>query len=206
LELWIGPVIIAAAVSALVSVAGWFVTFQQSIGLEKRRRAERVHDFQVALRAEIASDRLALVVVDRDAFLDEIKALYMADPTYSVLVPHSASNTIFASIIKEIHVLPGDVIGPVVDYARLRETIERFVEDMRGERFRTLSPERQLLIYTDYLKMLERLEVLADNALVAINRSLNIPAEDPPSQSSALGRGEAPAEPGGALDEKRDEA
>lgn len=205
MELWIGPVIVAAAVSALVSVAGWFVTFQQSVRLEKLRRTERVHDFQVALRAEIASDRLALIVIDHEAYLDEIRARYDADPSYSVVVPHSASNTIFASIVKEIHVLPGEVIGPVVDYARLRETIERFVEDMRGDSFRTLSAERQLLIYADYLRMLERLEILADNALVAINRSLNIPAEDLPNRSSASGPGVAQEGSGVAPDEKRDE-
>jgi hypothetical protein len=46
MELWVGPVIIAAAVSAPVSVAGWFVTFQQSMRMEQRRRDENCGHFQ----------------------------------------------------------------------------------------------------------------------------------------------------------------
>lgn len=204
MDQWIGPAIIAALVSAIVSVLGWIVTSRQAVSLERRRRTEKVHDFQVALRAEIASDRLALIVVDHQAFLAEIRSRYAADPAFSVVVPHSASNTIFLSIVQEIHVLPAAVIGPVVDYSRLRETIERFIEDMRSERFRMLTSERQLAMYADYLDMLARLEILADNALVALNGSLNIRGEDPPSRLSASapagvskGPDEAPKQNGG---------
>ena len=196
MELWVGPVIIAAAVSAVVSVAGWFVTFRQSMRIEQLRRDEKVHDFQVALRAEIASDLLNLAVVDRAAHLDEVKALYAAEPTFSIVVPHLASNTIFASIVREIHILPGEVIGPVVDYARLREVIERFVLDMRAERFPQLSRERQLAMYSDYLKMFDRLEILAENAVAAIDRSIpaSSPVVVPSNRSSAGGQDAASAE------------
>src|ERR1700754_3468747 len=99
MELWVGPVIVAALVSGLVNAVGWFVTFRQTMRMEQLRRAEKVHDFQVALRAEIESDRLNLEVVDWPAYLEAIKARYAADPHYSVVVPHMASNTIFASIV-----------------------------------------------------------------------------------------------------------
>ncbi|MHB1102289.1 MAG: hypothetical protein ACYC0C_05835 [Devosia sp.] len=190
MELWIGPVIVAAAVSALVSVAGWFVTFQQSMRMEQLRRDEKVHDFQVALRAEIESDRLNLSVVDWDSYLDDIRARYAADPSYSVVVAHMASNTIFESIVKEIHILPGAVIAPVVNYARLRETVEQFVLDLRADKFRQLPGERQLVMYSDYVRMLDRLEALAEHAIASIDRSLGSSSQAvvPSNRELASGR------------------
>ncbi|MDP1731347.1 MAG: hypothetical protein Q8L54_09260 [Devosia sp.] len=178
MELWVGPVILAAVVSALVNVAGWFVTFRQSMKLEQHRRDEKVHDFQVALRAEISSDLLNLDVVDWQAYLRDITSRYAADPDYSVVVPHMASNAIFTSVVTEIHILPGQVIAPVVNYARLRETVERFVLDLRAERYSQLSGERQLVMYSDYLRMLARLEALAEHAVAAIDRSLGVSTLD----------------------------
>ena len=173
MELWVGPAIIAALVSALVSAAGWFVSSWQAQRLDERRRDEKVHDFQVALRAEIHSDLLNMVVADRAEFLDEIAARYRSDMNYSVVVAHLARNMVFESIVGQIHVLPGDVIAPVIHYARLRQTIERFIDDLRANSFSQLSAERQLTMYSDYLEMTGRLEALAQNAIAAIDLSLN---------------------------------
>ena len=71
---WIGPAIIAAIVSGIVSAAGWFVNSWQERRLEKGRREEKVHDYQVALRAEIAGDLLNLRVADRAEFLAAVAA------------------------------------------------------------------------------------------------------------------------------------
>jgi len=182
---WVGPAIVAAVVSGVVSVLGWFVNSWQARTLEQRRREEKVHDFQVALQAEIASDRVSMSVVDRGAFLLEIQARYAANSGYSVVVPHMARNPIFAAIVTEIHVLPGDVIAPVVDYERLRETVGQFVVDMRADKFSQLPADRQLAMYTDYLRMLDRLEILARRAELALSNSLNSPDAAPSSRLSA---------------------
>lgn len=175
MELWVGPAIIAALVSALVSAAGWFVSSWQVQRLDERRRAEKVHDFQVALRAEIASDLLNMLVADRSMFLEEISARYRSDLNYSVVVAHLARNVVFDALVGQIHVLPGEVIAPVIHYARLRQTIERFIEDLRSKHFRTLDSERQLTMYVDYLEMTGRLEALAQEAVASIDQSLNSP-------------------------------
>lgn len=83
-----------------------------------------------------------------------------------------ASNTIFESIVKDIHILLGSVIAPVVNYARLRETVEQFVLDLRADKFQQLPGERQLVMYSDYVRMLDRLEALAEHAIAAIDRSV----------------------------------
>ncbi len=186
---WIGPAIVAAIVSGVVSAAGWFVTSWQQLRLERQRRGEKVHDFQVALRAEIATDLITMEVVDRAAFFEEIKSRYVGDPSYSVVVPHQSANVVFDVVVKEIHILPGEVVSQVVMYARLRQIVGRFIDDMRSESFKALPAERQLAMYHDYLETLDRLEALAQQALAAVDRSLAVNSPDAArlTQSSASG-------------------
>lgn len=208
MELWIGPVIIAAAVSGVISVVGWFVTSWQAIRLEHRRRKERVHDFQVALRAEIASDRLGFVFTDNDALLRDVAAKYGSDPTYRPIVPHLASNVVFDAIVPEIHVLPADVIEPVIRYARLHQVLAKFVDDLRAATANGLPAQRAIVMFTDYFEMLGRLEARAEAAIAALDVSLRPSkrAADRPNQVSASPPGaDAPSERGGAAVEPRDE-
>lgn len=53
---WIGPAIVAALISGLVSLIGLYLGGWIAIRHEKRRRREKVRDFQIALRAEIRSE------------------------------------------------------------------------------------------------------------------------------------------------------
>jgi|GEM_PF-1211206 len=194
MQAWIGPAIVAALVSGIVSMLGWVVTFRATLRLEPMRRAEKVHDMQVAVRAEIQSDLINLKVVDRARFLAEIKDRYEREAGYSVVVPHMARNVVFDALIAEIHVLPGQVIAPVIHYGRLRQTIERFVDDLRAPGFAQLAAARQLMMYSDYLNMLGRLEALAEDALRALDQSLlNSPDADRWNPGSASASGGEPA-------------
>jgi hypothetical protein len=170
---WVGPALIAAIVSGLVSVFGWFATFYIGLRRDRMLRDEKVHDFQIALRAEISSDLLTMVVADRAMFLADVENRYRSEPGYSAIIPHMASNPIFGAILEEIYLLPAEVIEPVVHYERLRETLERFVADMREPSFSALSAERQMLMYSDYIDMIGRLESLAKAAASAITASLS---------------------------------
>lgn len=189
MENWVGPAIVAAFISGLVSLIVVQLNFRQGRRIEQLRRNEKVRDFQIALRAEIESDILNMEVADRSEFLARITAAYSLDPTYSVIVPRLATNVIFDALVHEIHVLPEIVITPVVDYARLRQIIERFVDDLRTESFRNLSAERQLLMYSDYLSMSGRLEALAAIARASLDRSLTVssPVADRSSRGQASG-------------------
>jgi hypothetical protein len=192
-ELWIGPAIVAAIVSALVSAAGWFVTAWQAQRLDERRRDEKVHDYQVALRAEIASDLLNLQVTgDRAPMLEAVSQAFASDPSYQPFVPQLAENVVFAQVVKEIHVLPGEVIASVVAYARLRQSAEHFVADLRTAGREKVSAARQLIMMSDYFEMLGRLETLATKAIQTLNASLVSKRDEGRStQGSASGRASA---------------
>ena len=189
MESWVGPAIVAAIISGLVSLILVQLNFRQSRRFEQLRRAEKVRDFQIALRAEIASDLLNMQVADRLEILETLKANFAADPGYFALVPRLATNLVFEAVVKEIQILPGDVISPVVQYARLRQTLEGFIEDIRSNDFRQMGVDRRLLIYSDYLAMFERLEALAEQAKTALDVSLGISKSGaaPSSRASASG-------------------
>ncbi len=191
MESWLVPALIAALVSVLVSVGGWFATFYMGLRRDELLRDEKMRDFQVALRAEIVSDVLTMAVADRSEFLTEARRRYAVEPGYSIIVPHMAHNLMFESSLGEIQVLPGEVITPVVHYERMRETVERFVADLRDDSFRQSPIDRQVLMYSDYLRMLDRLEQLARDALASLEQSLNTPAEDRSSPMSASAADEA---------------
>ena len=72
-------------------------------------------------------------------------------------------------------------------YERLRETLQKFVSDLRASGFAQLGKERQIAMYSDYLDSLARLEALArrsERALV-LSLGLNNQGADPSSPPSA---------------------
>jgi hypothetical protein len=192
-ELWIGPAIVAAAVSSIVTAAGWFVTSWQSQRLERTRRDEKIRDFQIALRAEIDSDLLNLAESDFDALQLEVAERLTANAADQIVVPHLAANMVFDTVVKEIHVLPEDVIGPVIRYARMRHTIARFTEDLRASNTQTLAAARRIAMFSDFFGMMLRLRQLAEDAVAALDDSLSKRGAGQPNLSSASGPGGASA-------------
>ena len=170
----LGPAITAAFISGAVSLVVVQLNFRAERKAERLRREEKVRDFQIALRAEIMSDLLNMQVADRSEFLSAVTGAYEADPAYVPVIPRLASNVIFDAIVSEIQILPSKVIGSVVRYERLRESLGHFAEDMRAQSFRELAPARQLLMYGDYLAMTDRLEALASEACDSLAASLGV--------------------------------
>lgn len=173
MDAFLTPVLLGAILTSAAGALGWFVTFRNTQKLDVARRAERVQDFQIALRAEIASELMSLDVIDLDEHFAIVQQRYRDELGYSVLVSQLSANLIFDAIVKDIHILPAAVIGPVVHYARMRQTTILFAGDLRDERFRTLSTDRQLAMYADYLQTLKQLRDLAQEAAVALDRGMN---------------------------------
>jgi hypothetical protein len=149
MQAWISPAIIAVVVSALVTAAGWFVTYRNSLSLEKERRREKIRDFQIALRAEIRSELHHLNEENLDRDLQAIENAYGASTTYSVYVPGLARHAVFDNLVKDIHILPESVIDPLILYSRQRQILDQFSAEMRTEKFSKLAQPRQLEMYRD---------------------------------------------------------
>jgi len=144
--------------------------------LDLRRRHERVKDVQTSLRAEIRGHWSRLAPLDLEArsqlIITRIRAAAESGSVFTPFIPQEDDNLIFDSVAGEIHVLPNDVIDPVVLYYSQLNTIERFVEDLRSDRFATLEPERKIEMYTDYIAMKEQARLFADRAIRTLDGSL----------------------------------
>ncbi|MGV3548417.1 hypothetical protein [Rhizobium sp.] len=169
---WIGPAIIAALISGLVSLLGLYLGGWIAIRQQRRLRREKVRDFQIALRAEIRSELHNLAAIDFDGHLAEIAARYAASTDYSVFPSFPARGIVFEAIEGEIHILPEQVIDVVILHWRQRHAVEKMVEDMRHERFSQLGASRQLEMYKDYIEMQKYLVDTARLSIKALDRSL----------------------------------
>jgi hypothetical protein len=152
-EAWVGPAIVAAFISGLVSLIVVQLNFRQERRADRLRREEKIRDSQIALRAEVRSELRNLERFDFESLLADVEARYAKDENFSVTIPRLAKHVVFDAIVGEIHILPEAVIDPIVLYIRQRQVVESMAEDMRDPLFRTLTTDRQLAMYRDYLGM-----------------------------------------------------
>lgn len=169
MEAWVGPAIVAAFISGLVSLIVVQLNFRQLRKADQIRREEKIRDFQIALRAEIRSELKNLEGHNYEELLKEVEKRYSKDESYSVTVPRVARHVVFDALVNEIHILPEAVIDPVVLYARQRQAVESLAEDMRDPSFKLLSRDRQLAIYGDYLAMWKAWRDFASEAEAALD-------------------------------------
>jgi hypothetical protein len=173
---FIAPVIVAV-VSFLAVALGWFVTHRQNIGREASRRQERIKDVQTALRAEMRSHWRRLGPIDLEAraelIVAKIRDAAEKGQDFTPFIPREDHSVIFSAVAHEIHILPNDVIDPVVLYYTHANAISQFVDDLRADKFAALDPSRKIEMYRDYIGMKEQARELAEEAIRAIDVSLS---------------------------------
>ena len=162
--------------TAIVGIIGAFIgillTNALRIVLDLRNRRERVRDIQTALRAEIRSQRGWLEDFRAESNVKQLLAQIRAGTDFTPFIPAEVRDFVFDGVLKEVHILPGEVIDPIVLYYRQYRGISAFADDLRTDRYSRLEPGRKAAMYEDYIGMgLYGLE-LSEKALNAINRSL----------------------------------
>lgn len=149
----IDPRLLAAVIGAGVVGLGWLVTELRGRMAARRNRRERERDVQMALMAEIEPNLETLELFDLSEYLERLTDRMRADASFIPFVPQERNDTVFLSMVSEIHVLPEPVIKPVVRYYSQLFAIDGMIDDLRSEGFRALSPERREAVYTDYISM-----------------------------------------------------
>ena len=140
--------------------------------LESVRRRERILDVSTAIRAEVRSHRQSLLLFS-NAAAEETARRILDDPSYTPFVPSHGRSFVFDAIVAEIHILPTDIIDPVVYYYRQVAMLGHFAEDLRTERFLQLDAARKASMYGDYVAMGKYALVLAEKAITALERPVN---------------------------------
>jgi hypothetical protein len=171
---WIGPAIVAAVISSIVTALGWYVAHLQEVRREAGRRRERIVDVQVALLAEVRASHHRLRQVELQEHLAGIEARMAAASggAFTPFVPREVPTFVFDALVSDIHVLPTAVIDPVVLYYRQIRAISQLAEDLRGERFERLETERKLDLYRDYVGLVIHAATLADEAVRLLAASI----------------------------------
>ncbi len=162
-----------AIVGIVGALIGILLTNVLRVYFDWRNRHERVRDIQTALRAEIRSHRHGLEDFDDQSGTDGVLERMAADATFTPFLTREIEPPIFGAAVGEIHILPGQVIDPVVIYYRQARSLAGMTDDMRNPAYAVLPSERKAQLYSDYIAMgLFALE-LADDALGALEDSLS---------------------------------
>jgi hypothetical protein len=176
-ETLVQSAVIAVVISSLVTVAGWYISLRHERRREAERREEKIWDYQTALLADIRSTSSQFANVDFDRHLDDVIALIEGasqDHPYTPFVPRAPGSLMWQSISQEVHILPTEVIDPVVLFFSQLETIRNFVEDLRSDQFARLEKSRKVAMYRDYIRMWRLASRQATEAQGALRNALGL--------------------------------
>ncbi len=176
---WIGPVIIAAAIAAMVNVLGWFVASWRDRRADDRRREEKRGDLSTALLAEITHYRDALAFFDLDEIWKMVVSDMERDEAYVPFIPSERNDTIFRAILGEIHILPEGVIQPVTRYYNQVFAIDAIIADLRSDAFRREPQMKRIAAYTDYISLKKEAQAAANEAIKALASHLSVAGTRP---------------------------
>lgn len=165
---------IAALLGAAVVGLGWAVSEWLGRIADRRRRVEPTRDVQSAIAAEILPNIEALRLFDLEANLKAVVDRMREDESFVPLVPKEKKDTLFRAILGEIHVLPEEVIRPVVRYYSQLFALEAMIEDLRSDGLETLAVARREAMYADYISVKIKALKFGESALDAIETALKV--------------------------------
>jgi hypothetical protein len=173
-DVWIGPVIVAAGIAGMVNVLGWVVAGRRDRRANEQRRLERQNDISTALFAEIVHYRDALNFFDLDEQWERVVGEMEGDENYIPFIPSERNDTIFQAIVGEIHILPQPVIQPVTRYYNQVFAIEAIIEDLRSTAFSSEPSAKRIAVYTDYISLKKQAVEDGNSAIEALSAHLSV--------------------------------
>lgn len=167
------PRVTQALIAGAFVALGWVVNGRANRRRAAELRAKRVRDMQRAVFAEI---RAYLAVLERDHLAEygaRIATRIEAEPDYFPVIPTEHNDAIFRALVSEIHVLPRDVIDPVVLYYSQINAIGAMIEDLRSLQKPQIGAMRAAAMYRDYIAMKLGAMELGEAALGAIRGNMD---------------------------------
>ncbi len=163
-----------AAIAALVVAVGWFAGFVLRELSQQLARAERLRDVHRALYAEISHNlgNLGSIGALQDFGMQMFARIRDADG-FVPFIPRERNDSVFRTVVADIHVLPRVTIDPIVQYYSQLAALDALVEDMRGDTFAAMSPRRRSDLYADYINIKINLVEYGDEATRVIDAFAN---------------------------------
>lgn len=142
-----------AIIAGLFLAVGWVVVAWQNRRRDLANREERVRDVQGALHAEIQVYTETLESQVLPLYGAQIEGQILAQPGFFPVIPTEKNDRIYNAIVDEIHVLPFDVVRPVVKYYYQLSVIAEMASDLRALDIHTISADRAARMYRHYIEM-----------------------------------------------------
>ncbi len=186
-----------AMIAGLVIAVGWLTSAIFAELARARLRAEKLRDYHKAIYAEIGNTLEALWRQgETEEYTKAIAQRMQDEPDYVPFIPREHLDHVYDAVIGEIDVLPRQTIDAIVSYYSLIKSIAALADDMRGNTFGTLAPERRVALYSDYVEMRKQaylfgkhalglIKAYSDGGRKAAEQKLNTPA----AGRSGLSRG-----------------
>lgn len=168
----VAAALVTAIVGGGVVAAGWFWTHALSRRRDRVLRLEQVSDIQRALLAEIRAHVAALEqqqAEDNSAVSQALRQKLLSDQHVPIL-PHDANDRVFRAVVEQVHILPENVIDPVVRYYRLIAVRVALAQDIR--RSARGQPERAGAMLDDYLSLTDETRKAGNFAMLVLGASL----------------------------------
>ena len=157
---WFGRIdarIWQAVIGGSFLALGWLFNGWRNRHDARNERAERLRDVHKAIFAEIKSYVEGLNSDHLDSYgvtmVQKMRAGETAGTPFIPFIPIERNDTVYRSIVSDIHILPRATIDAVVLYYSQLEAISALVEDMRSEAFKAIDTKRRIQIYQDYINM-----------------------------------------------------
>ena len=139
-------------IAGIVVALGWIAGFALRELSAHMGRAERLRDVHRALFAEIRHNLGNLGAADDLRVYGEDKLTeILGTDGYVPFIPREKNDTVFSSVVADIHILPRITIDPIVQYYSQLAAADALAEDMRGEGYRAMSPRARGALYADYI-------------------------------------------------------
>ncbi|GLQ34452.1 hypothetical protein GCM10007939_07350 [Amylibacter marinus] len=156
---------IGAVIGACVVILGWFFNTWREREYRRRLRREKTRDYQETLYAEIRAYVAALSHDSLDEYGAASVANMHADADFIPFIPLESNDTVFQSLVKDIHILPRQCLDSIVLYYSQLRAIELLISDLRSDTFDTLAKSRQIAMYQDYIEMKKEALNMGNSAL-----------------------------------------
>lgn len=172
--------LLAAALSALVAVALWMGNNWWERRQAEIRRQEKTNDLMRALLAEIEAYVYLLALDDLDALLAVMTSQMQSasrDRPFVPVVPRESHDSVYRAFLAEIHILPGEVVNPVVRYYNQISAIANFAADMSTDRFAGISGDRMAAMYRHFIVMKQIARKMGERARRRLRDKLDLDYE-----------------------------
>ncbi|MFV0385513.1 hypothetical protein [Paracoccus sp. (in: a-proteobacteria)] len=168
----VAAALVTALVGGTVVAFGWFWTHALSRRRDKVLRDEQISDIQRALLAEIRAHVAALERqedVESLAARNTLRKKLISDRHVPIL-PHEANDRIFRAMVEQVHLLPQNVIDPVVRYYRLLVVRVALAQDIRSSA--KDQPVRAGDMLDDYISLTDETLQAGKTAMLMLGASL----------------------------------